>query len=71
LRGIDSKALEGAQEISFGIEDRTQKLNIIADWQEDIRRLIADEMNSLDTAGLAWLRAEVDRFNLACKGVRA
>jgi hypothetical protein len=67
---IDSTTLEGARAVSFDIEGVTEGLNVIADWRDELRQIIADEMDSLDAAGLAWLRREVDRFNLACKGAR-
>jgi hypothetical protein len=71
LRVVDSTTLEGAQEFSFDIEDRTEKLNLIADWRDELKELMRADYHLAMTLDLDGLRIEVDRFKLACKGVRA
>jgi hypothetical protein len=71
LQELPSTALAGAQEISFDIEDRTQKLNLIADWRDELKELMRADYQLAMTLDLDGLRIEIDRFNLACKGVRA
>jgi hypothetical protein len=70
LQGVSTTALLGAQAVSFDIEDRTEKLNLIADWRDELSQLIVDAQEDPDELNIDWLRAEVDRFSLACKGVR-
>jgi hypothetical protein len=80
LQNVDSKSLADSQAFSFDIDERTRRLELIAAWADGLRARIWDEPAQLDLENIeVWgeqqnleaLRAEVEQFKLACKGVRA
>jgi hypothetical protein len=40
-------------------------------WRDELKELMRADFQLAMTADLDWLRTEVDRYKLACKGVRA
>ena len=71
MQPLDTKQLASAQALSFDIEERTAKLEAIADWRDELQHALDAAANPFDIApDLDWLRREVSRFRLACKGVR-
>jgi hypothetical protein len=72
VQHVSSTALASTQ-ANFDIDERTRRLTQIADWRDELRSKFAYTINNVWDAppDLDELRAEVERFKLACKGVRA
>jgi hypothetical protein len=73
LQHVHSSTLATAQATKFDIDERISRLNQIADWRAELRSNLAYAVNNVwdGPPDLEALRAEVERFKLACKGVRA
>jgi hypothetical protein len=72
MQRVDSKTLARAQAQSFNLQERTERLELIAEWAAELRRVLEAALNPLDTApDIDWLKEEVARFKLACRGVRS
>jgi len=57
--------------VRVDIDQLTENLSVIADWRDEIRRMLIAALNPFDVApDLDWLRTEVERFKLGCKGAR-
>jgi hypothetical protein len=71
LQLVSNSTLADAQAV-FDVECVTEKLNLIADWKDELRGRFAYTVNDIWGAPPDYdeLRAEVERFKLACKGVR-
>jgi hypothetical protein len=72
LQKLDTASIAEAQLISFDLDSRTEKLTLIADWKDELRRKLYGAVNDVwaPLPDLDELRAEVERFKLACKGAR-
>ena len=70
---VSNSTLADAQAIKFDANETTRRLTQIADWREEIRNQLAYAVNNVWDAppDLDALRAEVEQFKLACRGVRA
>ena len=70
MERLDSKALADAQ--AFPLDALTERLIVIAAWRDELRRKLARAANDVwgPLPDLDELRSEVERFKLACKGVR-
>ena len=69
MERLDSKALADAQ--AFSLDALTERLIVITAWRDELRRKLAQSLNDVwSTPDLDELRAEVERFKLACKGAR-
>jgi hypothetical protein len=72
MQNLHKALLTEVQPISFDLDSRTESLTLIADWSNELRDMLAAALNPLDCApDLDWLKVEVERFKLGCKGVRA
>jgi hypothetical protein len=71
MQEVDNRTIRNAQAI-FNIEDRTKKLELIADWRDELRRKLGNACNDVwsPAPDLEHLRTEVERFKLASKGTR-
>jgi hypothetical protein len=69
MQGLDNASLVDAQVVSFNLNEKIERLTTIADWKDELRRMIAAALDD-PTADLDWLKTEVMRFRLACKGAR-
>jgi hypothetical protein len=67
----DSKALADAQ--AFSLDALTERLIAIAAWRDELQRKLARAADDVwgRLPDLDELRSEVERFKLACKGVRS
>jgi hypothetical protein len=72
LQKLDTASIAEAQPISFDLDSRTEKLSLIADWKDELRLKLARAVNDVwgPPPDLDELRSEVERFKLACEGVR-
>jgi hypothetical protein len=71
VQRLDEASLADAQALNFNLEDRTQKLELIADKAVELRLAIEAALNPLDiTPDLDWLKGEVELFKMCCKGAR-
>jgi hypothetical protein len=71
MKRLDKASLVDAQEISFDFEERTKRLELIADKAVELRLMIEAALNPLDmNPDIDWLKAEVECFKLACRGAR-
>ena len=71
MQKLDTASLAEAQPISLDLDSRTEKLTLIADWKDELRHKLARAANNVwEWPDLDALRSEVERFKLACKGVR-
>jgi hypothetical protein len=71
LQHVRNTDLAHRQAFSFDLKDRTQKLELIADKAAELRLMIQAALNPFDTTpDLEWLKAEVELFKLAARGVR-
>jgi hypothetical protein len=50
------------------IHDLNDRLAMLADWRDQLRRLLAYALNSEFPPDYDALRLEVEQFKLACKG---
>jgi hypothetical protein len=66
---VHTKTLNRAQAFSFDIDERTKRLELIADWRDELRQRLADSVNDVPP-DLDELKDEVERFKLACQGAR-
>jgi hypothetical protein len=72
MQRLDKALLVDAQQVSFDIDTRATNLELIADKAAELRLMIEAALDPLDMSpDIDWLKAEVERFKLACKGVRA
>ena len=73
MQELDSNSLADAQAFSFDLDEKTKQLELIADWRAELRYKFADAVNDVwgPPPDLNELRCEVERYKLACKGVRA
>jgi hypothetical protein len=72
MQRLDKASLADAQEISFDFEGKTKRLELIREWRDELRLMIEAAFNPLDMSpDIDWLKAEVERFKLACKGACA
>jgi hypothetical protein len=62
----------GAPKVTVEIDGVTDRLHLLADWRDELRRKLARAANDVwgPLPDLDELRSEVERFKLACKGVR-
>jgi hypothetical protein len=68
---LDNSALAKAQAVTFDIRERTERLSLIADWCDELRRELGHACNNVwDEPDYDRLRTQVARFKLACRGVR-
>jgi hypothetical protein len=71
MQRLDKASLVDAQQVSFDIDTRTTNLELIADKAVELRLMIEAALNPLDmNPDIDWLKAEVERFKLACRGAR-
>jgi len=72
LQKLDTASIAEAQPISFDLDSRTEKLSLIADWKDELRLKLARAVNDVwgPLPDLDELHSEVERFKLACEGVR-
>ena len=68
---IATKHLDGAV-VAFDLDALTGNLELMADWKDELRLMFAAALNPVDmTPDIEWLRVEVERFKLACRGARS
>jgi hypothetical protein len=61
----------GVAVAAFDLEGITSQLELLADWRDELRRMLAYALNNVwEEPDLDWLRSEVERFKLAVKGAR-
>ena len=71
MQKLDTASITEAQPISFDLDTRTEKLTLLADWKDELRHKLARAADNVwERPDLDELRAEVERFKLACDGVR-
>ena len=71
MQKLNTSSLANAQTVSFDLDSRTEKLTLIADWRDELRRKLERASNNVwEWPDLDELRSEVERFKLACKGAR-
>ena len=72
MQKLDTASVGNAQPISFNLDAQTEKLELIADWKDELRRKLADACNDVwsPAPDLERLRTEVERYKLGCKGAR-
>jgi hypothetical protein len=73
MQRVDNKSLDRAQAFSFDIDERTKRLELIANWRDELRLRLANALNDVwgPPPDLDELRAEVELFKMCCKGARA
>ena len=71
MQELDKASLADAQ--PFSLENRAKALELIADWRDELRLKLRRACNDVwgPPPDLDELRAEVELFKLACRGVRA
>jgi hypothetical protein len=57
-----------AHVVEFDLVRRTEALVTIADWASELREMIAAGFDR--HADIDWLKVEVERFKLGCRGAR-
>jgi hypothetical protein len=72
---VHTKTLDRAQPFSFDLDERTKRLELIANWRDELRLKLSgqwDHSSDFDPFALDVdeLRQEVARFKLACRGPR-
>jgi hypothetical protein len=72
LQHVHNTKLANAQAFSFDIDERTKKLELIADWKDELRQRLADTVNDVwgPPPDLDELKAEVELFKMCSKGAR-
>ena len=72
MQKLDTASLAEAQPLSLDLDSRTEKLTLIADWKDELRLKLARAINDVwgPPPDLDELHSEVERFKLACDGVR-
>jgi hypothetical protein len=72
LQHVHNTKLADVQAVSFDLEEKTRRLELIAEWRDELRRKLGHALNDVwSMPDLDELRSEVEHFKLACKGARA
>jgi hypothetical protein len=71
MQRVDNKTLDRAQRFSFDIDERTKRLELIANWRDELRLKLGRAVNDVwSMPDIDELKAEVELFKMCCKGAR-
>jgi hypothetical protein len=76
MMSVHTKSLPAAQPFSFDIDERTRRLELIANWRDALRDKLSgqwDQSSEFDPFALEpdELRSEIELYKLAAKAARA
>jgi len=71
MQHVRNNSVARAEAQNFNLKEQTERLELIADKAVELLLMIEAALNPLDmNPDIDWLKAEVERFKLACRGAR-